>query len=552
MSSTCSLLSKESGGNFCYSNNQICAFDWSISRDSSASLRCSEVGLIYRPEKKAATVFPQPRRDDSNTKQSGTEAPIHEGCSDQNKSFQLSSGCITPSLVSNGCEPPGAIEFDSWDQLCLAQSMSFSDIFDRISAFDGSRINPLEEASLVLDGTPDDIAKVCEDEVQAGEVVAWLHDSLESEIKYSSFTCNESTGSSYDNSLFEDSSVLDSSWSSLSTNEDSCSQVCEFDGTDIWLSVLDLEGEDCKWASDKMQGFDDLPPDFPSPSFHTKQNSYFKSSDYGSSFSQESSNADLLSELTSEAKEQFLCEGSSKLDLEGFSADEPLFWPFDQNSKWHLETDWCCLSISPRKDIGLFGKRSASLRLPERRAALLQRGALKGVLSRRILFESKSSVSSIISCKTKDGNKQVTAIGSKPSRLSCSTRCSSEQQSHFGSMKSSPTKMKENPSQISSKEVQPSHLQQPVSRRELQLNKNMNNISKMSTEKSTKTKNEEPDALIQPSLERLAEVDQEFLSESLDSSKEAPIETLVGLNEFNGHEGIDTDFDDGGFFFDGL
>ncbi|KAL5984071.1 hypothetical protein ACLOJK_018173 [Asimina triloba] len=55
---------------------------------------------------------------------------------------------------------PGAIAFDSWDQLCLAQLMSFNDIFDRISAFDGSRINPLEEASLVLDGTPDDIAKL--------------------------------------------------------------------------------------------------------------------------------------------------------------------------------------------------------------------------------------------------------------------------------------------------------------------------------------------------------------------------------------------------------
>ncbi|KAL6004775.1 aryl-alcohol oxidase 3 [Asimina triloba] len=54
---------------------------------------------------------------------------------------------------------PGAIAFDSWDQLCLAQSVSFSNIFNRISAFDGSRINPLDEASLVLDGTPDDIAK---------------------------------------------------------------------------------------------------------------------------------------------------------------------------------------------------------------------------------------------------------------------------------------------------------------------------------------------------------------------------------------------------------
>ncbi|KAL6009533.1 hypothetical protein ACLOJK_022762 [Asimina triloba] len=67
--------------------------------------------------------------------------------------------CLTPLLVSNGCELPGVIAFDSWDQLHLAQSMSFSDIFDRISAFDVSRINPLEEASLVIDGTLDDIAK---------------------------------------------------------------------------------------------------------------------------------------------------------------------------------------------------------------------------------------------------------------------------------------------------------------------------------------------------------------------------------------------------------
>lgn len=42
-----------------------------------------------------------------------------------------------------------------------------------------------------------------------------------------------------------------------------------------------------------------------------------------------------------------------------------------------------------------------------------------------------------------------------------------------------------------------------------------------------------------------------FLIEGSKSNEEVPIEKLVGLNEFNGHEGID-EFDEGQFSFDGL
>ncbi|XP_058094134.1 uncharacterized protein LOC131240102 [Magnolia sinica] len=565
LSPSCRLVSKENANQSYRTDDRFHGFNLSSHRDGPLCLRCCDMGLFHELGKKAAAVFPKLGKDDRDAEQSETESQT-----DQNECLWLSSGCISPSLLkSNDHWLHDAWDHDWWDLSLndrffsvLSVSRGCDVVLDgRISIFDGSRINPLEEAALFLDRTPDDIEKVCEEDLQVGEVVAWLHNSLEYEIKDSSFASTESAESLYEHSLYEDSSVFDSSWtSSLSTCEDSSSsQICNFDRTGIWLSLLDLEGEDFEWASDKVQDFDVFHSDFPSPSYHIKR-PHIESSDSNiPSFSDRNSSSDFPAQPASEAKDQFICD-SSEDDLEGYDADEPLFWPFDRNSYWHPEIEWNCLCISPRRNIqeiahpeSFFAPKSIRLRLPERKGSMLQRRVQEGY-TRRIVFKSRSPVSNVMGFKTKDGNNDITGIRIKPSRLRHSTQGSSEQHSYSISLKKRPLMMKENPSSVSSAKVVPLHLQsqcQLSGQDEFQLNKNMNNAAKKRMEKPTKIKHDEPKVLTQLSFEASTAGYQRLLVEGFDSNKDVPIEAFIGLNEFNGHEGIDAEFDESRFSLDG-
>ncbi|KAG9447077.1 hypothetical protein H6P81_013205 [Aristolochia fimbriata] len=137
-------------------------------------------------------------------------------------------------------------------------------ILDEGSVFDGSQINPIDEARMVLNRTLEDI-----EGLQEAEVVSWLHESLEDDKLDSSIIFFESVESSYDPYLSEDSSVTKSFSTYTTTHEDSCvGQDLEYDRLDKWVSLLDLQEDDLELVQDKGQLSDVFrQPDFPSPTF---------------------------------------------------------------------------------------------------------------------------------------------------------------------------------------------------------------------------------------------------------------------------------------------
>ncbi|RWR96823.1 hypothetical protein CKAN_02622600 [Cinnamomum micranthum f. kanehirae] len=79
---------------------------------------------------------------------------------------------------------------------------------------------------------------------------------------------------------------------------------------------------------------------------------------------------------------------------------------------------------------------------------------------------------------------------------------------------------------------------------------NIQNIEE-SMKKEIIVKHNDLNELNQPQVDIPGGDYENFLIEGSKSNEEVPIEKLVGLNEFNGHEGID-EFDAGQFSFDGL
>ncbi|XP_077227763.1 uncharacterized protein LOC143860819 isoform X2 [Tasmannia lanceolata] len=524
-------------------------------RNKSTGGGCHEMGLVCNIGKKAAAIFPESEREDADVeKQLETESLIDERCSDPTKCMCLSQDCVSPFLSLNDKKSCDGRYLD-----CCDMSLDEQFFLDgRIPFFDGSRINPIEEACLVLERTSEDIEKVCGEDLQSGEVVTWLHNSIENDMKDSSFTWSESAESSYDLSVYEDSSVFESSWTSLSTHADfSSPQIQDSKRTDVWVSLLDLDEKDFEWISDKEQGCDVFQSEFPSPYCKTKQNFDVMFYDTTStSLTDEITNFDSPSDQASDAKSHFICDGDED-DLEDFKTDEPLFWPFDHNS-YCQPKEWDFLCMSPQKNRteiatpdAFYAPKSIRLRLHQRSIPLLQRRNVQEGCTRGITSGSTSTVSTVLNGQTRDEISNIRRVGAIPSRFCCPTTGSSEQHSFHVSLKKRPVKKKENSSQINCQRRLLFHSKHQLrGQGPLHFNENKSKGSRNGLEKPTKLNSDHLKTVNKESFENSAGDYQELLIEGFGSNEEVPIETLVGLNEFDGHEGVDVEFNEDHFSLD--
>ncbi|PQM35833.1 uncharacterized protein Pyn_18647 [Prunus yedoensis var. nudiflora] len=175
-------------------------------------------------------------------------------------------------------------------------------------------------------------------------------------------------------------------------------------------------------------------------------------------------------------------EAADCLDL---NTDEPLFWPYEQKIDWNSEATWNYFSMSPRKDVSIttFGSPPDSVQLSHHDRNI----GLKEGQRRRLVFSSGSAASKIMELKQRY-NKGARRTITLPSRLSRATKTSA---------KIVPLNMKDDTAELKDRKA---HVERPV------------------------------DMVKAPIEEGSA-------------SKELPIEMFLGLDEFDGHEGVDSEFD---------
>lgn len=320
--------------------------------------------------------------------------------------------------------------------------------------------------------------KVCEDTEGKSlkeELILQLHGTLRNKVKHSQIGHSESSDSSYEISLSENSSVTNSHCTSINTYEDTPSR--EFDRPDIWVSSLDLEGEDSELLQDKEQVFDIFDFDFPSPSFSTKWNLQSRPSICSSRSSIGQADED-------------------KNTVEEPDWDEPLFWPFDHKSYWCPDfNNFLCLS--PCKVGGIDGylgpHEPKSIRsILHQKKTPAGRQVSQGCRSKF----SPTTKSANTECKTRASDNHVQKAAASPSMWIKSTKTSYQ-----------------HPCNISKKRRQP--------------------VLKISVPKHAS------------GLETLKEVEAGNLQELVVEG--VPIEKLVGLNEFDGYEGINVEFEQDNF-----
>lgn len=175
-------------------------------------------------------------------------------------------------------------------------------------------------------------------------------------------------------------------------------------------------------------------------------------------------------------------EAADFLDL---NTDEPLFWPYEQKIAWNSEATWNYFSMSPRKDVSIttFGSPPDSVQLSHHDRNI----GLKEGHRRRLVFSSGSAASKIMEVKQRY-NKGARRTNTLPSRLSRATKTSE---------KIVPLNMKDDTAELKDRKA---HVERPV-------------------------------GMVKAPVEEGS------------ASKELPIEMFLGLDEFDGHEGVDSEFD---------
>ena len=152
-----------------------------------------------------------------------------------------------------------------------------------------------------------------------------------------------------------------------STNCDSFSVISHLDKASYWGSSLNLEGEGCEWISDSAPVLE-----------------CFWGGNFPSTYPTVSSLTRVQCDKTEDriAVEHLL----EIADMEDFSADGPLFWPFEGKFNWNSGESWSSFCISPRRRL-VFGSRSTTSRIKESKhegheaACLLSKSSAKMVTS---------------------------------------------------------------------------------------------------------------------------------------------------------------------------
>ena len=179
--------------------------------------------------------------------------------------------------------------------------------------------------------------------------------------------------------------------------KESSSSFWNMDRTGVWVSLINLDGEDSKWLSE-VDSSKEMESNFPSPNYEINWDSY--SSDVGFTSSgrstQETSHSEWSSDLLSDS-----------MDWE-LDSDDPIFWPFGMDVNWD-DQGGDSFSVSPRKGVckinfesikgGSVPPGSIKLRLHARKPNS------KEASKRRILLLSGLSASKIIEFKRGRGSR---------------------------------------------------------------------------------------------------------------------------------------------------
>ncbi|XP_061994947.1 uncharacterized protein LOC133712842 [Rosa rugosa] len=171
-------------------------------------------------------------------------------------------------------------------------------------------------------------------------------------------------------------------------------------------------------------------------------------------------------------------QASKAVEVEESNTNEPLFWPFAQKIDWSAEATWNCFSMSPRKSIATIGTPLDSIILRRYRGSM----DLKQERRRKLVFSLGSTTSKIPDMKQSytKGIKDIREICNAPSRLSRVTKRTEKE-----------------------------------------------NILEHKNQKVT--------------IKNPVVMAEDIMEEDFES-KQLGIEMFLGLDEFDGHEGIDSTF----------
>ncbi|XP_024985293.1 suppressor protein SRP40-like [Cynara cardunculus var. scolymus] len=299
----------------------------------------------------------------------------------------------TSCFQDNGLFGSMDLKIDAWfiSLLSTPSSRSAALLSTEATFFDGSRVNPIEEASLVLDQRK----AAEEDEVfqenLEEEVISWLVTSIknESQDTFSTSSSDEDAESSYGQSSVKDSTELNKFCFSLS-----------------------------KWTSDKRS---ESKLAYSQSELHTPVTKSYQLSI--SSVSSVTDSSDDHSIFSSSSSSDY---SSEVVDLEEIGIDKPLFWPSDWESDWSSETKSDFFIMSPRKNIHKAGDspksvhRSLTPRVPN--GELNSEKSCKG----KLVFGRRSKSSANLNLKQTNGIDDNKKSRSMPPRLRKSTKTSTK------------------------------------------------------------------------------------------------------------------------------
>ncbi|XAR71154.1 hypothetical protein NMG60_11028287 [Bertholletia excelsa] len=375
------------------------------------------------------------------------------GVFEQEEGIWLSSGNLSPPSCFD--DQRFSILFDrsvdEWVVSLLSNSIpqnpdAFGSKIDA-SFFDGSQVNPIDEASLVLKRSLD-VEQISKEDLKEEEIFTWLLNSTGDDLAdcENQYLCRPHS----------DYGTSNSSSSLFRQNISSC-QIWDSGSTGFWVSLFNLEAIDCKCFSDTETEIDYIPTEFASPCYKCNWGSQVVSSNSSAS----------SPECASEV-----------VDLAELNSDEPLFWPSDRKSDWASEAQWDFFVMSPRNQA--LGNVNHGRNSPEAVKLILHEGKLD--FKERPKSSVVSNSRSVSSKMWKDINhtKDVTVVKTKTSRLG----------------ESSKTRMKRSPVDT-----------------------------------------------------KVLEKDSKFVPEDFTSIEQLPIETRLGLDEFDGREGIESEFNQDDFFW---
>ncbi|XVE84596.1 hypothetical protein DITRI_Ditri17bG0025400 [Diplodiscus trichospermus] len=261
-------------------------------------------------------------------------------------------------------------------------------------------------------------------------------------------------------------------------------------------SSLNLDEDSSQWLSKTELELDCFHSCFTSPSCKSSQGSEAKSSI--------STTINRKDEVTESNLSLETISGEE--NMEDFSADEPLFWPFDREIDWNSEETWKYFSMSPRKDIMKVttpegtSPRSIGSELNNKNRNLPIKSRKKLVL------DSGSTASKIL--ELKQGSKGY------------NNNSSSNNSGRAKRGNTMPSRLRETTKH--SAKIVPLDIDNQIL------------PSKFGEAPTTKP----------------LQTSRSFWEDDITSNQELSIETVLGLGEFDGHEGIDSEFNEGVFSLD--